>query len=242
MEAGSKVRVSFGVADLVAKPAFNSTRISQLIYGENIEAESSDGAFVPVYYQPSGDLKRYALKKLLAFEEDGEERRYKLKQRVYAGGLSLPFGSYLSEQEVEDLRIDRGLLADVSEKFQPAELAPRFLGVPYLTGGTSDFGFDCSGFIQRLFRFCGIEIPRKSKYQQLAGKEVENWNQVEPNDLIFFLGHKRSEVSHVGLYVGKNEIIHSSQSEGGVVRTDLSDGSKYSQDLNLRSPSIGRFE
>jgi len=138
-----------GVADIRRRPKFRSERISQLIYGEGVEVLGEEEGYLRVK-GPDG-YEGFILKTLVG-SRDGS-RAYKLGSRHASDGLQFPFGSYLSEEEARRFSVPAKALQPLEKKFDPALLAPRFLGVPYLWGGTSDFGYDCSGFTQRLFRF-----------------------------------------------------------------------------------------
>lgn len=89
----------------------------------------------------------------------------------------------------------------------------QFLGLPYTWGGRSSFGYDCSGFVQMIYRQMGILIPRNSN-QQLAweGFREVPIDAMKPGDLIFF-GNDSSRVSHVGLYLGNSQFIHATVGE-----------------------------
>ncbi|HNQ94145.1 MAG TPA: SH3 domain-containing C40 family peptidase [Anaerolineales bacterium] len=95
----------------------------------------------------------------------------------------------------------------------------RMIGVPYLWGGSSGNGIDCSGFAQLLHRWIGIEIPRDADMQCNAAKPVEP--PYELGDLIFFSEDDDKHITHVGMSLGGSRMIHSSRSHNGVYVDDL---------------------
>jgi gamma-D-glutamyl-L-lysine dipeptidyl-peptidase len=84
-----------------------------------------------------------------------------------------------------------------------------FMGIPYTWGGTTAFGFDCSGFVQTLYRLHGVELPRDSPQQaNTPGAIKVARSELEVGDLLFF-GRKPSRITHVGLYIGDGKYLHS---------------------------------
>jgi cell wall-associated NlpC family hydrolase len=92
--------------------------------------------------------------------------------------------------------------------------AMRFLGTPYVFGGTSAGGFDCSGYVQHVFAMLGLRVPRTADEQYAAAHRI--LGSMRPGDLVFFQTYERG-ASHVGIYLGHDRFIHSSSSKGVVV-------------------------
>lgn len=84
------------------------------------------------------------------------------------------------------------------------------LGVPYVWGGRTPRGFDCSGLVHYAYQQLGIEVPRTAAEQLKTAKPV-HLRQLEPGDLVFFR-HKREPVSHVAIYLGNKQFIHAPSS------------------------------
>jgi gamma-D-glutamyl-L-lysine dipeptidyl-peptidase len=95
------------------------------------------------------------------------------------------------------------------------EVAVMYLKSPYLWGGKTPFGIDCSGFTQQVFRICGIHLPRDAYQQATCGTTVDRLEDTKAGDLVFF-DNDRGKVIHVGILLEKNKIIHAS----GQVRID----------------------
>lgn len=83
--------------------------------------------------------------------------------------------------------------------------AMRFVGIPYLWGGTSAKGFDCSGLVKRVYLMEGVELPRDSDRQALVGKEVQ-LEESAPGELLFF--GEGEAITHVAIYLGGKRFIH----------------------------------
>ncbi len=92
--------------------------------------------------------------------------------------------------------------------------ALRFLGTPYVFGGTSTRGFDCSGYVQHVFAMMGVNIPRTADAQYYAGRKVTGG--MHAGDLVFFQTYEPGP-SHVGIYLGRGRFVHASSSHGVMV-------------------------
>jgi peptidoglycan DL-endopeptidase CwlO len=113
------------------------------------------------------------------------------------------------------------------------ETADRYVGVPYVWGGNTPKGFDCSGFTKYVFAKNGVTIPRTSRDQVRAGNGVPlDFDSMRPGDILLF-AESGEAISHVAIYVGSGRIIHASSAMGGVNYLDLdgSYGAWYVQNL-----------
>ncbi|PLT28215.1 C40 family peptidase [Peribacillus deserti] len=142
----------------------------------------------------------------------------------YTGSYTTYYGSYTTDA-VKRFQRAKGLTADgISgsttykalgvykvDNTRLIHFAKKFMGVPYVWGGTSPSGFDCSGFIYYVFKEQGIYLPRTSSalYSNI-GLRV---SAPKAGDLVFF-NTSGSGVSHVGIYIGNNEFISATSSKG----------------------------
>ena len=94
--------------------------------------------------------------------------------------------------------------------------AKDFLGVPYVYGGTSSKGFDCSGYTMFIFKHFGISLPHSATSQLNYGISVTR-EELQPGDLVFFrdTNYSTKAASHVGIYIGNSNFIHASSSRSG---------------------------
>ena len=107
---------------------------------------------------------------------------------------------------------------------QIVSMAQEYLGVPYIWGGTTPEGFDCSGLVQYVFAQYGISLPRTSYTQVNEGREVSR-NELRAGDLVFFAND--SGVHHVGIYIDNGQFIHAPQTGDVVKISDVSERGDY---------------
>ncbi len=116
--------------------------------------------------------------------------------------ISLIGTANIQAEELKEVKVEDQLISN----------AKAHLGSPYLFGGTSHEGFDCSGFSQVVFKQTGIDIPRTTGEQFETGIAVKK-EDLQKGDLIFFETIRKGP-SHLGIYIGDNKFIHSSSSKG----------------------------
>lgn len=107
-------------------------------------------------------------------------------------------------------------------------VASRYAGTPYVWGGESRYGFDCSGFIIRVMRDLGYKaLPHSAAEQFKYGTPVAQ-SLLKPGDIVFFANTYKPGISHVGIYIGKRRFIHAANTREGTIVSSL-DASPYKQ-------------
>ncbi len=255
-------RININVADIRNKPKFKSERITQALYNEPVQILSDGADYCRVKLHDG--CKGYVKKLFLSESGGDAGESYIVRSPLASAYLApdpnsqmvtvLPFASEIKARPENDdfMASHSPRYGDIylsSSALMPAcdrpclsretvpemiEIARRFMGVPYLWGGRSFFGVDCSGFVNIILKYFGLTLPRKTKDQVKFGKKLP-YGDIEVGDLLFFR-------IHVGIALNKTDYIHSSLSQGGVHINTLDPNQKgylRFRDLSLRA--VRRF-
>lgn len=238
------------VANMYSKATEDADVVSQAIYGSNVAVlEQSEGwAHIRTFDDYTGWTPLAALRLSQPYASHGRVAEVQsLFAHIYreasvtkhAPVITVPFETRLEViAEPEDntrwlqvrLPDDRsGWLqsGDIAFDVKPIsipemlELSKRFLGLPYTWGGTSSFGYDCSGFAQMLCRRRGVNMPRDAQPQaDWSGvKPVEHKEDLVAGDLLYF-GSSDKKITHTGIYLGDGKFINATTSQTPMVRID----------------------
>ncbi|WP_428742912.1 NlpC/P60 family protein [Tenacibaculum sp.] len=235
--------MSFGICNLSIvplrlEPSDASEMVNQILFGEHFEVIEKSKKWSKIRldfddYEGYIDNKQY--------EEISEEIHTLLskEKKHYAGELidfitdnnsnltTIPLGARLPLFKNNTISINdtsfsyEGKVCNSKlTKSSIVETAFLFLNVPYLWGGKSPFGIDCSGFTQTVYKLCGYHLLRDAKQQATQGEVLSFIEESEPGDLAFF-DNEEGVITHVGIIMNDYNIIHAH----GKVRIDKLDHS-----------------
>lgn len=201
------------VIPMRCKPSHTAEIVSQILYGETVQLlnNQENWLFVSTIhdnYQGWVDAKQLkSVKKVPT-----EVFFVKNVTVLTSAGKNIPFGSRVEKDEVNasDITVQLPLSKD-----SLLHHSKKFIGTPYLWGGRTLYGIDCSGFVQILFLVHGLQLPRDAYLQAEVGESVD-FEDRDAGHLAFF-ANEAGKVIHVGMLVDKNTIIHAS----GEVREDI---------------------
>ena len=220
-----------------------SEMINQLIYGDIIEILEEKEKWVKIKsvfddYIGWIDKKQY-------FKID-DNITLDLNKPVYSIDLvefiennnnelvTIPIGSDISNISLMNHKFDGKTISGKNNRNSIVNTALSFLNSPYLWGGKTPFGIDCSGFTQMVYKINGYKLSRDAKDQANQGETLSFIEESEAGDLAFF-NNDQGDIIHVGIILQNNHIIHAS----GKVRIDRIDHSGiYNNDLNKHTHSL----
>ena len=148
--------------------------------------------------------------------------------------VTIPIGSDISNISLMNHKFEGKTISGKNNRNSIVNTALLFLNSPYLWGGKTPFGIDCSGFTQMVYKINGYKLSRDAKDQANQGETLSFIEESEAGDLAFF-NNDQGDIIHVGIILQNNHIIHAS----GKVRIDRIDHSGiYNNDLNKHTHSL----
>ncbi|MCB9255820.1 MAG: C40 family peptidase [Chitinophagales bacterium] len=217
------------IAPLRAENSDRSEMISQLLFGECMEILEIKDSWTWIRclhdnYEAWIDNKQYIK---LNKEQVNSHISLQSSHVCHLGNktMNLVLGSNLPNFDGINFSIEKtkylynGKAIEVAKNpiSNLRKIALKYEGAPYLWGGRNPFGIDCSGFTQMVYKFFSISLPRDAYQQASIGETLNFVGEAREGDLAFF--GKEDKITHVGICLGNNEIIHAS----GMVRIDTLD-------------------
>lgn len=212
---------------LRSEPSEQSEQVSQILFGETFRIEEIRGSWANVLLHDDNYTGWIDSKMITPLSAEGYTR-IRNTRVIYTndifhthlhpkGPVILPPGSKIpaevkkDEVFVEDFKLNVANLpvfpdSGARELITSAE---KWLNCPYLWGGKTPFGFDCSGFVQVVYKTIGIRIPRDASQQAATGASVDFISASIPGDLAFF-DNEEGRITHVGVIHSDGNIIHCS--------------------------------
>jgi hypothetical protein len=224
---------NLAVIPLRAEPDDRSEQVSQVLFGETFETVEWTERWVKIttdndnYTGWVGRLQFAALGHIArnTIKHEPSPLTYRAVTQAWKiidnTILYLPAGSSLSFLEGTTCKIGNDkfeIIGEIGEREDIATTAKSFLNAPYLWGGRTHFGIDCSGFTQVVFNLNKVKIKRDASQQALEGSAVHNLKDARLGDLAFF-NNPAGKVTHVGILLNNEHIIHAS----GKVKIDMID-------------------
>ena len=198
--------------------------VTGYVSGEYLTVDAAEAAALPVEELPT--YVRITTSALNVRSGPGTE---------YEKVTQLSLGTTAEVLETLDgwYRIDSGYIsAEYAQEIDPsqvgkgqeiADFALQFVGYPYVYGGSSPSGFDCSGFTSYVYKQFGYSINRTASTQLDNGYAV-SMSELQPGDLVMFKkGSTSKRATHVGIYIGNNQFVHASTSSVGVIISSMSE-------------------
>jgi hypothetical protein len=235
---------NLAIIPLRAEPSDRSEIVSQVLFGEHFEILEMQKQWSKIKlhfdnYEGWVDSKQYQIiseKNFIDLSKDAIILNTDLVEYVSNSnnellpitlGASLSFLNH-SEINTENFEFEGMKTSGVKPKTDLLTTAYMYLNAPYLWGGKTPFGIDCSGFTQMVYKLNGYKVLRDASQQSTQGEALSFIEESEPGDLAFF-DNDEGKIIHVGIMMENNYIIHAS----GKVRIDRVDHlGIYNAELN----------
>lgn len=203
-------QVNYSKVNMRSGPSTSYSRVGQSSKGQLAYIIGINNGWYKVIWN---DTVCYIRSDYLTLTEPPYENRANAKSPLFfRGGKST--GTPVSAAK---LKASANYIGSTSYTASTAEkivsTAKKYIGVPYVWGGESPSGFDCSGLVQYVFKQNGISLNRTVSTQYKQGYSISKAN-LQPGDLVFFQNTYTTGLSHIGIYIGNDQFIHASSSKG----------------------------
>lgn len=225
-----KARITGNGVRLRSGPSLTSSTITYLYRTNTVDATALEGDWYKVVFNGK---EGYVSKDYVEVFEPAAEQAPAAEETPAAEDTPvLEESTPVAEPEVVEIVAEpeeAPLSARIAEPgvvtvgMKLAEAARAYLGLPYTYGGSSERGFDCSGFTYFLFRKAGFTSVSRTATSQWSSGTVIDQSELQPGDLVFFSSTYSTSIEHVGLYIGDGQFIHSSSGRGCVTINSMSD-------------------
>ena len=235
LSAPGRARIRPPIAPMYAEPNVTSAQLSQKLAGHDVELLKSQEDWFVVRGADAyeGWLHRGFLSPAPSATARGSAQMVRVSLGCVAGNpsgtrRSLPLGARLSPEET----VKSGEVVNETEmpaRFPTTAVAitrsaqELFQGVPYLWGGITPWGADCSGFVQTIFGLHGVKLPRDAWQQLETGRDAGGIDELETADLAFFTDRDDRRCTHVAIALGENRLVHLALGRGGFATENLGD-------------------
>lgn len=234
------------IAPMYGDPYVASVQISQRLAGHDVELlERQDDWFLA---RGEDGYEGWIHQGFLTPAPPSTARRSIVIPRVSLGCMTrtsggarrrLPLGARLAPDEI--VKAGEAVSAtELHERFPRDPIAitrsaqELFESAPYLWGGITPWGADCSGFVQSIYGLHGVALPRDAWQQSETGDDAGTLMDLQPADLAFFSDREDRRVTHVAIALGGRHLVHLALGRGGFANEDLSNGDGYVAKLKER--------
>ncbi len=223
------------VAALKSEPNHKSELETQILFGESVKALGEEiGAWIKV--ETCWDsYQGWVLKNQMCWQNQEVVPEYILSPQggyVYKNGskLIMPFGASLPYLNNHNFAFGNNAFSVDGALWQPNtnllnnknlnNICTAYMHAPYMWGGRTNFGIDCSGFSAMVYKYFNVPLMAKASWQCTQGQVVDFLQNIVGGELAFF-DDENGDITHVGIMLNESEIIHASETTGFIAIDDL---------------------